>query len=72
MLPKPNAPGLTLVQITGPAEDVELLFDAIATATGWTPATTVEAAPIPFEDDTNAQTWAVYLRPESRSHARNG
>lgn len=64
MLPKPTMPGLALVQITGPADDVEALFDAMATSTGWVPATTVEAAPIPWEDEHHAQTWTCYMQPD--------
>lgn len=64
MLPKPTEPGLTLVQITGPADDVEALFDALATSTGWIPATTVEAEAIPWEAEHNAQTWACYMMPD--------
>lgn len=64
MLPKPTEPGLALLRITGPADDVEGLFDAIATSTGWIPATTIEAEAIPWEAEHNAQTWACYMRPD--------
>ena len=64
MLPKPNADGLALVQISGTADDVEALFEALVSSTDWEPVTTIRATPEPFEDDTHAQTWAVYLRPK--------
>ena len=60
-LPKPNAAGLVLVEITGIPEMVEQCFEALASSGSWEPATQIEAAAIPFEDDSRAQTWAVYM-----------
>lgn len=60
-LPKPNADGLVLVEITGTPETVESIFEALASSGSWTPATQIASATIPFEDETQAQTWAVYM-----------
>lgn len=62
-LPIPNADGLALVQISGTADAAEALFESLVSSTSWEPVTTIQATPIPWEDDTHAQTWAVYLRP---------
>lgn len=66
-LPQPTIPGMALVEITGTEDDVEALFDVMATATGWVPATTIESDIIPWADEYHAQTWACYMRPGPQS-----
>lgn len=63
-LPIPNADGLALVQISGTADMAEALFEALVSSTDWEPVTTIQATHVPWEDDTHAQTWTVYLRPK--------
>lgn len=63
-LPEPNADGLVLLQISGTSDMAEDLFEDVISRTAWEPVTTIQADRVPFEEDTKAETWAVYLRPK--------